>query len=58
MAAIGLYLLFADGEDGAEVYSAATTKYQARQVLDEAVAMRDNSLKKLAKMNPLCGFDS
>jgi phage terminase large subunit-like protein len=46
LAAIGLYMVFADDEPGAEVYSAATTKDQARQIFDEAVAMVDNSLKK------------
>jgi phage terminase large subunit-like protein len=35
-AGIGLYLLVADGEQGAEVYSAATTRDQARIVFDEA----------------------
>lgn len=39
MAGIALYLLFADNEPGAEVYSAATTKEQACEVYDPAVAM-------------------
>lgn len=38
-AAIGLYLFAADGEAGAEVYSAATTGDQARIVFDIARAM-------------------
>ena len=38
-AGIGLYLLVADGEQGAEVYSAATTRDQARIVFDEAKRM-------------------
>ena len=38
-AGIGLYLLVADGEQGAEVYSAATTRDQARIVFDEARRM-------------------
>jgi phage terminase large subunit-like protein len=38
-AGIGLYLLVADGERGAEVYSAATTRDQARIVFDEAKRM-------------------
>jgi len=46
LAAIGLYMVFADDEPGAEVYSFATTRDQARQIFDEAVAMVDNSLKK------------
>ncbi len=38
-AGIGLYLLVADGEQGAEVYSAATSRDQARIVFDEAKRM-------------------
>lgn len=38
-AGVGLYLLLADGEGGAEVYSAATKKDQARIVHSEAVRM-------------------
>jgi phage terminase large subunit-like protein len=38
-AGIGLYLLVADDEQGAEVYSAATTRDQARIVFDEAERM-------------------
>ena len=34
LAAVGLYMLLADGEWGAEVYSAATTRDQARIVFD------------------------
>jgi phage terminase large subunit-like protein len=45
---IGLYMLVADGEPGAEVYSAACTKEQARRVWDEAVAMRSKN-ESLAK---------
>lgn len=36
---IGLYMLAADGEGGAEVYSAATTRDQARIVFRDAQAM-------------------
>jgi len=39
-AGIGLYLFFADGEPGAEVYCAATKKDQARIVFAEAERMR------------------
>lgn len=39
VAGIGLYMLSADGEPGAEVYSAATTKKQAKIVFDEADRM-------------------
>lgn len=38
-AALGLYLLVADGEDGAEVYSSATKKDQAKIVWKTAAAM-------------------
>lgn len=43
MAGVGLYLLLADDEPGAEVYSAATKKDQAKIVFDEAVRMRNKS---------------
>lgn len=36
---IGLYMLFADGEPGAEVYSAATTKDQAKIIFQAAKDM-------------------
>ena len=39
MAFIGLYVLVCDGEAGAEVYSAATKKDQARIIFDEAKNM-------------------
>lgn len=38
-AAIGLFMLIADGEIGAEVYSAATVLDQARYVFDKAASM-------------------
>ena len=38
-AGIALYMLAADGEEGAEVYTAATTRDQARIVFDDAKAM-------------------
>lgn len=40
---VGLYMLTADGEAGAEVYSAATTREQARIVFDCAKAMARKS---------------
>lgn len=43
LAGIGLYLLLADDEPGAEVYSAATKKDQAKILFDEAVRMRKSS---------------
>src|SRR5579883_180886 len=51
-AGIGLYLFFADGEPGAEVYCAATKKDQAKIVYEEAVRMRSASpalAKRIAK---------
>jgi phage terminase large subunit-like protein len=50
-AAIGLYLTIADGEPGAEVYSAATKRDQARIVHREAVRMvkRSRRLQKWAQ---------
>ena len=42
-AGIGLYLFFADGESGAEVYCAATKKDQALIVFSEAERMRKAS---------------
>lgn len=38
---LGLYMLAADGEHGAEIYSAATTRDQARIVFDDAKAMAE-----------------
>jgi phage terminase large subunit-like protein len=40
---VALYMLTADGEQGAEIYSAATTKDQARIVFDDAKAMAERS---------------
>ena len=42
-AGIALYLLVADGEQGAEIYSAATSRDQARIVFDEAKRMVGSS---------------
>lgn len=51
MAGIGLYLLVLDGEQGAEVYSAATKREQAKLSWDEAVRMRaaSPSLKEITQ---------
>jgi phage terminase large subunit-like protein len=48
----GLYLGFADGEAGAEVYSAATKRDQARIVHQEAIRMvrKNKTLKKHIKI--------
>ena len=43
LAGIGLYGLLADGEPGAEIYSAATKKDQARIIFDEAKNMVKSS---------------
>ncbi len=40
---VGLFLLAADGEEGAEVYSAATTRDQARIVWQDAKRMSDRT---------------
>ncbi len=43
LSAIGLYMLVADGEEGAEIYSAATTHKQAKIVWLDAKAMVNKS---------------
>jgi phage terminase large subunit-like protein len=44
---VGIYMLGCDGEGGAEIYSAARTKEQARVVFDVALAMlREEGTKK------------
>ena len=53
LAGIALYLLVADGEQGAEIYSAATTRDQARIVFDEAKRMVGSS--PALKRRPRCG---
>lgn len=61
MAVVGIYLLVADGESGAEIYSAATTKEQARIIFNEAQNMINKSpeLRKLLTVNKLnISFDS
>lgn len=52
-AAIGLYLFLADGEPGAEVYTAATTRDQARIVHGEAIRMvrQSAALKRLVTIH-------
>lgn len=42
-AGLGMYMLVGDGEGGAEVYSIATKRDQARQVFNEAVHMVEQS---------------
>jgi len=53
-AAIALYLLFADGEPGAEVYSCAADINQASIVFNTARAMveQSNDLRSLSKLVP------
>lgn len=50
LSAIGNYMLIADGEEGAEVYSAATTHKQAKIVWADAAKMIDKAsgLKEMA----------
>lgn len=43
MSGIALYMLVADDEPGAEIYSIATTRDQSKIVFDEAVRMRNKS---------------
>lgn len=51
LAGIGLYMLFADGEAGAEVYSCATTRDQARECFGAAQQMVEKcTLSKRAKV--------
>ncbi len=54
-AGIGLYMLDADGEPGAEVYSAATKRDQARIVWDEAARMVERSPALRKRVNVLRG---
>jgi phage terminase large subunit-like protein len=54
-AAIGLYLAFGDGEPGAEVYSAATKRDQAKIVWSEAVRMVKRTPALLRRVRPLAG---
>ena len=51
-AGIGLYMLVADGEPGAEIYTAATKRDQARLAHGEAVRMvrASSSLRKVIKV--------
>lgn len=49
---LGLYMTGFDGEGGAEVYSAATTKDQARIVFDDAKEM----IRKSPKLQSVLGF--
>lgn len=55
--AVGLYMLLADEEPGAEVYSAATDKDQARIVHNEAINMVEASaeLKESTNINRTTG---
>lgn len=46
---VGNYMLTADGEEGAEVYSAATTRDQAKIVFNDAQAMARKSPRFLSK---------
>lgn len=52
---VALYMLCADGEPGAEVYSAATTREQARIVFDDAkqMCLRDSEMRRVLGLNVL-----
>jgi phage terminase large subunit-like protein len=50
MSAVGLYLLLADNEPGAEVYSAATKKDQAKIIHEEAMQMVRKSPELAAEL--------
>lgn len=60
MAALGLYMLIADGEESAEVYSAASDKDQAAQVFNVARDMVRLSppLKRMEKRGDIVVIDS
>lgn len=62
MSGIGLYMMVADDEPGAEVYSIATTRDQSKIVFDEAVRMRNKSPLLASKIqsfrNNLCILSS
>lgn len=49
MAVIGIYVIVCDGEGGAEIYSAATTRNQAKIIFDESKRM----VKKSPQLNNL-----
>jgi len=51
-AGVGLYLMVADGEPGAEIYSAATIREQARQSHSEAVRMVKSSPALGSRVRP------
>jgi len=52
---IGLYMLYADGENGPEVYSVATTRDQAKLSWNEAKKMISKSPSLKRKARPLVG---
>lgn len=51
-AGIGLYMLDADGEPGAQVYSAATKKEQAKIIFNCAKALAESSIELTAGITP------
>ena len=57
LSGIALYMLIADGEAGAEVYSVATKRDQARIIFDETVNMVRQSqdlLQVVKKRKVIC----
>ena len=59
-AGVGLYMLHEDGEAGAEVYSAATTRKQAKIVFETArlMAMRTHSLPVEVRAHTISHIDT
>ena len=60
VAGLALYMLIADGEGGAEIYSAATTKDQAKVVFHDyarAMVVKSDDLKKVLGFNALAIYD-
>lgn len=61
LAVVGIYMLVADGESGAEIYSAATTRDQAKIIFTEAknMILKSPELKNLLTINNLnISFDA
>ena len=52
LSGLGLYMLMADGEAGAQVYATATKKEQARVVYDAAKVMAEQSPDLLRRLEP------
>ncbi len=60
VAGLALYMLIADGEGGAEIYSAATTKDQAKVVFHDyarAMVVKSEDLREVLGFNALSIYD-